>query len=338
MGTTNYTTMKKLLTTTLFSLLVYCASAQQEAQFSQYMNNNLLINPGVTGIEQYLNLNAGYRNQWNGLNGAINTYYLTGHQRMGSNANTTDHSLPVRGARAASQLEVSNSFAKGASPHGVGGYVFRDDQGVSKQNGIGANYAYHLPVGESNLSFGASVGLVQYTLNTNKLSPLEASDQLLTEKTATATGDLSAGVWFSNPLYYVGVSINQLSQSKIKLNSASALNKQNNHYYISGGYKLVINETFTLLPSVLVKYVNPAPPSIDVNALASIMNKYLVGISYRNEDAIVLLAGVHFDTYQFGYSYDINTSGLSAYNNGTHELTLGLGLGKNAIKGKTLHW
>ena len=28
----------------------------------------------------------------------------------------------------------------------------------------------------------------------------------------------------------------------------------------------------------------------------------------------------------------------TAYNNGTHELTLGLGLGKNAIKGKTLHW
>ena len=331
--------MKKLFISLFLTVAAFGVQAQQESQYSQYMNNNFLINPAVTGIEQYMNVNVGYRNQWNGLNGAINTYYITAHQRLGKSNTGVNHSLPVRGARAAAQLDVPTIYPSNTvSPHGVGGYAFRDDQGVTGQSGVGANYAYHLPVGKSNLSFGLSGGIVQYTLNGNKLSPLDASDNLVAKKTATATGDLSGGVWFSNPLYYVGIGVNQLSQSKIKLNAASSLNKQNNHYYISGGYKFIFNETVTLMPSVLVKYVNPAPPSVDVNALLSVMKKYLVGVSYRNGDAVVVMAGIQVDVYQFGYSYDINTSGLSAYNNGTHELTLGLGLGALAKNGKTLHW
>lgn len=318
-------------------LVANSAKAQQESQFSQYMNNNLLINPAVTGIDPFLNLSMGYRNQWNSLNGAMNTYYVTGHSRF--SGKEPSHSLPVRGANAQPRYEAVESAGPN-SPHGIGGYLFHDNQGVSTQSGIGVSYAYHLVVGGGNLSFGLSGGVIQYALDGNKLEPLDPSDNsILDTRMKTVTGDLSGGAWWSTTSYYVGVAVNQLTQSKISFNGATgAENKQNNHYNISAGYKLPINESITLLPSVLVKYVSPAPVSLDLNAVARFKNMYSIGLSYRNEDAVVILAGFHYKTIQVGYSYDVNTSALSRYNNGSHEVSLAVGLGANAQNGKTLHW
>ena len=51
--------------------------AQQKPQYTQYVFNNLLLNPAVTGIENYTDVKAGYRTQWTGLSGAPVTSYLT---------------------------------------------------------------------------------------------------------------------------------------------------------------------------------------------------------------------------------------------------------------------
>jgi type IX secretion system PorP/SprF family membrane protein len=314
--------------------------AQQESQFSQYMNNNFLINPAVTGIEKYLSLGLGYRNQWNGLDGSISTFYLTGHRRLGKSNEGVNHSLPVRGAKTEAQTEISNSFEPAEIPHGVGGYFFYDDQGVSTQTGVGASYAFHIPLGEANLSFGATAGWLQYALDAGALTPLEEGDKSLSDGNVTSsTTDLSFGVWYSGKSYYIGMSGNQLLQSKIKFSDGSdSENKQKNHFYLSGGYKLPMGEKLHLLPSVLVKYVSPAPVSMDLNCEVMYDQRYTLGVSYRNEDAIVLLAGIRINSYFLGYSYDINTSELNGYNNGSHEIALGMGLGTGAVNGKTLHW
>ena len=70
--------MKKAL---LFLIILFIAIkpviAQQRPQYTQYIFDNLLLNPAVTGIENYTDVRVGYRNQWNGLEGAPVTSYIT---------------------------------------------------------------------------------------------------------------------------------------------------------------------------------------------------------------------------------------------------------------------
>ncbi|HYH55403.1 MAG TPA: PorP/SprF family type IX secretion system membrane protein, partial [Anseongella sp.] len=50
--------------------------AQQDAQFSQYIFNNIYINPAYAGYRQETNVHAFFRSQWTGLEGAPQTASL----------------------------------------------------------------------------------------------------------------------------------------------------------------------------------------------------------------------------------------------------------------------
>jgi type IX secretion system PorP/SprF family membrane protein len=71
--------------------------------------------------------------------------------------------------------------------------------------------------------------------------------------------------------------------------------------------------------------VNPVPVQIDLGARVFYKNKIWVGATYRTKDAIAAMLGyTHKENLTFGYSYDITTSNLKNYNNGTHELIIAL--------------
>ncbi|KLT63583.1 type IX secretion system membrane protein PorP/SprF, partial [Pedobacter sp. BMA] len=64
--------MRKLLLLVLSPLLLMLrpASAQQDAQYSQYMFNGIYINPAYAGYKEVLNVHSFYRSQWTGITGA----------------------------------------------------------------------------------------------------------------------------------------------------------------------------------------------------------------------------------------------------------------------------
>ena len=101
------------------------------------------------------------------------------------------------------------------------------------------------------------------------------------------------------------------------------------HYSILGGYKLPLNNDFTVTPGFLVKYMSPAPISIDINVQVEYNNWLWMTIGYRHTDAIILMAGLNIsERFKFGYSYDFSVSRFNNYSSGGHELTLGLMLGR----------
>src|SRR6201990_3243940 len=59
--------------------------AQQRPQYTQYVFNNFLLNPALSGIENYTDVKAGYRSQWTGLQGAPVTSYITVNTPIGNN-------------------------------------------------------------------------------------------------------------------------------------------------------------------------------------------------------------------------------------------------------------
>ena len=52
-------------------------SAQQKPYYTQYILNNYILNPALSGIENYTDVKLSYRNQWAGIDGAPVTMYFS---------------------------------------------------------------------------------------------------------------------------------------------------------------------------------------------------------------------------------------------------------------------
>src|SRR5690606_17742268 len=101
------------------------------------------------------------------------------------------------------------------------------------------------------------------------------------------------------------------------------------HYYLTGGYKYNVSEQFEIEPSTLVKFVNPVPVQFDLSARIIYKSNIWIGGSYRSSDAIAIFAGYNvLDYLTLGYSYDLATSDIQTYTNGTHEILIQLRFGK----------
>ena len=84
-----------------------------------------------------------------------------------------------------------------------------------------------------------------------------------------------------------------------------------------------VSPSVALKPSVFVK-TTEGNTTFDVNLNAHFNNRFWLGASYRNEDALVALLGMNVtDKLRVGYSYDFTTSKLKDYSDGTHEIMLG---------------
>ena len=80
--------MKKILAVLSVACLaaVQTAHAQAKPYYTQYILNNYILNPAITGIENYTDVKLSYRNQWAGITGAPLTTYLSIHGPNGISA------------------------------------------------------------------------------------------------------------------------------------------------------------------------------------------------------------------------------------------------------------
>ena len=57
--------------------------AQQRPHYTQYILNQYILNPALTGIENYTDIKLSHRIQWQGLSGAPVTTYFSVHAPLG---------------------------------------------------------------------------------------------------------------------------------------------------------------------------------------------------------------------------------------------------------------
>jgi type IX secretion system PorP/SprF family membrane protein len=90
---------------------------------------------------------------------------------------------------------------------------------------------------------------------------------------------------------------------------------------------LNISPSVKFKPSVLAKYQTATGLQYDLNAHFLLADRLWLGASYRTEDAMVFMAEFQLtQVFRIGYAYDLTTSQLSGYQNGSHEFMLGLDL------------
>jgi len=315
--------MKRVLPLVLLSLVLLAAAvpslAQQQAQYSQYMNNNYLLNPGATGVEDYIDVKLSYRTQWVGLEGAPKTYYASVSSSLGKWRTTGKRTL-----------------REGRRPfHAVGGFVYKDVTGPTSRTSAYVSYAYNLALTPKiRAALGISAGMQQFAIDGQQLHFFDPTTQAASA--AARVFDGSVGLWVYSPDFYVGVSGAQLLANKLdfsySLNSldAGAGNSLKRHYFATAGVRLPLNDDWALVPSVLVKAVSPAPLSLDVNAKLKYQDLLWAGVSWRAFDSVVGMVGISYEQFMLGYSYDAGISELTNYHHGSHEVLLGLRLKKKA--------
>lgn len=305
--------------------------AQQRPQYTQYVFNNFLLNPALSGIENYIDIKGGYRKQWVGINDAPQTSFVSAHWKLGDDYLWRNAlSLPEEGDDPMSNNYMQNYMASPAH-HGVGIVAVLDKLGPFSQLDATLNYAYHLQLTQRlNLSVGIAAGISSISLNIDKLKFEESLDPAIHNTIESQIRpDLGMGVWLYGANFFAGASIQQLLGQKLAFTESSSYTQGKDvpHFFVTTGYRFPIGDDLTMTPSVMFKHINPAPLSIDANVKFSFKDRLWIGGSYRKNDSYSALAGINVSKlFNLTYSYDVNTSDLNTVSNGSHEIVLGIQL------------
>ncbi len=274
------------------------AIAQQDALFSQYMFNKLVINPAYTGTRDALSITLVGRQQWVGLDGAPRTATISIHS-------------PLRNERL-----------------GVGAYGYTDVLGPVQNSGAVGSFSYKFQWGPGKLSFGLQFGFRHMSIDWNKINMQEQNDiAYMGESGSNFVMDANFGIYYYSDKYYVGVASKHLLQQELgsqELYDEVVANKLLRHFYGMAGIAIPLSSDLVLKPSILAKYVSNAPLQMDFNANLMIHEVLWVGFSYRTEGTFVLLFEVLVkDRLRIGYSYDTFLNELALQNRGSHEVLIG---------------
>jgi type IX secretion system PorP/SprF family membrane protein len=321
--------LRSILTSIVFSLIVGTATAQQVPMYSQYIMNGFLVNPSFAGRDGYTTVNLTVREQWVGMAGAPSTYAASFQTRLLKNSYISKSTAvrkkivkPTKGSRV-----------------GLGGYVFNDNNGIMRRTGGQLAYAYHIPMGNkladspNSLSFGLALTAYQYAINTDG-ALYDHDDPLLNayDRSVFIT-DFNFGANYTTSKYYVGFAMTNLLRGSLIFTDSTANNRSElGHFFLTGGMKIPLNRDWKLEPSAFIKSSDMFFKAIqaDITARAYYKDDYWAGVSYRTNDAMIMMIGVKYDKFYFAYAFDFALSEIRPHTYGTHELTLAVKFGESA--------
>ena len=318
------------------------ATAQQRPHYTQYILNNYILNPALSGIENYTDVKISTRDQWVGLTGAPKTTYFSIQGPVGKNDyRTTSTSFQIPGQNPRGKYYWENYTA--AEPHhGIGLTVVNDRTGSFNRLTANATYAYHLGLSPTlNLSAGFSAGITNVSIDKSKHDFSGTGDPYDPATGASLSGelnkirpDLGVGLWLYSPNYFIGLSAQQIIPQKLAFADDAAFLTKGRlipHVFLTAGYRFLLGEDVNVIPSVMLKYVNGSSVNNfqpEMNVKAQYRDLLWLGGSYRYQDGYAGMAGINVsNSFNVGYAYDVTTSALNTVSRGTHEIMVGFILG-----------
>lgn len=295
----------KIIATTAFLMAFSLwSNAQQQVMYTQYMFNQLALNPAYAGIHEGISTSFLARYQWVGFEGAPRTQTFSVHS-------------PIK------YRSIS-----------LGGVLIRDQIGVTDQFGAYMSAAYRINfVNHTKLSFGFQLSLNQYKANftDNPYNDPNLASQNINDFSPNG----GAGIMWHSDQFYLGLSVPQLVsytvgddlEVPVDPSTGEAVDpdaKMIRHYFLAAGYIFPLNPDLKFKPNLLFKWVQGAPMQMDINANFLIKDLVWLGVSYRSLDSFDALFQLQVTPqFQIGYAYDFyTTSDLSRVNSGSHEFMI----------------
>ena len=272
----------KILIVTLL-LTGFVSTAQQDAQYTQYMYNTINVNPAYAGSRGVFSVFGLHRTQWVGLEGA-----------------------PVTNA-ASLNFPIENSNL------GVGLSFVNDRIGPTTENVISADISYTIHTSETyKLSFGIKGSANLFDLDIHKLNVEDQNDPYLENLNNVFSPNIGAGVYFHSDKSYLGFSVPNFFETRRYDDNSVVINKERMNYYLIGGYVFELSPSVKFKPAFITKLIQGAPLQLDVSGNFLINEKLVLGAAWRWSAAVSLMVGFQISDGLFiGYGYDLETPPLN---------------------------
>lgn len=275
------------------------AQALLEPSGTQYFQNQYLSNPAMAGLEKGLHLNAAYRKQWSGIDGAPVTKFFTADGAVGNRV-------------------------------GAGLNVFNDVAGLINRTRVALTYAYHLPLSDADhqLHFGLSlawnVQRVDYK-NVNgdatdpSVSAFNRRDNYFEAEYGMAYTDTKLTLQASVP------NIRSLITGDNKAVDGGGI------FFTAASYRFAVDETITAVePKLCYRGVRGYDNILDAGVNVSLLNNVAnVMAMYHTSKSLTAGIGVNImKTVGVQAMYTTQTGGVKTYVDGTYEVGVTVNLFK----------
>ncbi|MEN0054288.1 MAG: type IX secretion system membrane protein PorP/SprF [Mucilaginibacter sp.] len=292
----NIMIMKPLLVTLLLVCASLCSRAQLNPFQSIYFQNRYIVNPAMAGIDQGLNLNVGYRQQWSTFPGSPKTQLVT-----------ADYQATER--------------------VGLGLNVNDDQSGLIRETRIMGTYAYHLPLSDNNqkLNFGLSLGVNDARLDQSKIIGDDTDEQIARYNQAKPYLDGDFGVAYTSNNLFVEATLPNLKATFFR-NSIERIDVDRVLFFSAVSYKIHSNNEYSNLifePLVGFRKIKGATNIFDAG-LNFTMSNYFLSLQAIYHSNNTQAVGLVFDQKAFAvnFTYNLETGIIRNYSAGAVELGL----------------
>lgn len=303
--------MAKLVVLSITLSCAFVASAQTDAQFTQYYEVPTFYNPAATGLSDEMRFRGGSRLQWVGIDNAPQTFLVT----------------------------ADMPFKFGKQRIGVGAYGDVESMGLYSSLNAGAQISYKLRKLGGEFSIGLTVGMYDQKFKGSEVFIPDNDDYHHSTDDAIPTRDihgtaldLGLGIWYTRRSLWAGLSCTHLTSPTITMKSEGTESSSQSYnyefqatrtlYLMAGGNIQVKNTLFELLPSLMVK--SDFTFTTGEATLRARYNRFLLfGAGYRWQDAAYVTIGAELKNFYVGYAFDFPTSVLAGASAGSHEVFLG---------------
>lgn len=290
--------MKKILLSIVFMfVLSYIGEAQHRYIYTQYFVNPVLINPGATGAKGGQNILLNYRNTWASFAGSPKTF-----------------SFSYDGL-------VTDKV-------GLGAFVMSDTYGELQTLKGQLSYSYNLKGKDYDFGIGFTTEYSKYSLTGGGVGS-DGNDPLIAER---RDGDKFFEVALGahgtlQDRFMVSVVLPGIVRTKINTEDGEVKEEKQFNYIFGIGYIYKLPEyEMGIYPSLFVKKLRNINTLIDANLLMTFYDNRLSGgvtYGFGDDKRLGFIIGANLNKLSFHYSYDFSFKEFQAYNNGSHEFTVG---------------
>jgi type IX secretion system PorP/SprF family membrane protein len=245
-----------------------------------------IYNPGMIGSKDYISfgVNAAFQ-------GNSNSQLLSGNRRISKTMSGYFSSPDI--------VEFKNI--------GVGGSLFRDQKGISKNIGISASGSYQIPLNTRKLSFlsmGVTVKGVINTLDNDSVGQARYFKK-------SFYPDFDLGIYYYSTSFFAGLSATNILSNPLKSDNLTISTiPELRQYFFTAGFKILLSKPMNIVlePSVLF-VANDSTMSKVADHLNPIIKLYMedfcFGSSFSSGGKISFFTQYRYPKFYVGAYYEI---------------------------------
>ena len=285
---------KRAIAALLLLLVVTGAWGQEEVLVSQYLHNQFAINPAFAGSREGLTLFGGFRKQWGGIESSPTSILLTGH-------------APLRNEKMTLGLSMWD-------------YKLHETNEAT----VLATVGYRTKIADGTwLGLALQPGVTIRSTDWSSVRTMEEEDAVFMEKETGVAPQLGFGVSVYGTRYFGGLSVKSLFVVDDFERRGGEFAPGEATYYLTGGYRWDVGESFTIQPSLMADYSKKTDMACDITVTGGYAEKLYVDLAYRTtKDVTIGLSYKPKEQLKIAYSYTLSVGDLNGYGSGSHEITL----------------